>query len=265
MQDVEVKPKLRGFLDKLSRSAQSALALDYDGTLAPFRIDRFQAFPYPGVGERIRAIGASGRTRVVLISGRRAEEVRDLLGIVPPPEIWGQHGGQRLYPDGRSELVAMKDADRATLDEAKRWLRAEGLEHLAELKPQGIAVHWRGLSAKNAAGIGVRVQEAFAPLAERSGLSLLEFDGGLELRPREPNKGTAVATVRRELPPATPLAFLGDDATDEDAFRELHGTGAMTVLVRSHWRETAAEVWLRPPDELLAFLDAWLERTGGAQ
>jgi len=265
MQDVDVKAALRRFLDELSRSAHSALALDYDGTLAPFRIDRFQAFPYPGIRERIRALVASGRTRVVLISGRRAEEVRDLLGVAPPPEIWGQHGGQRLHPDGRSEMVAMKDSDRATLEEANAWLRSEGLEHLAELKPQGIAVHWRGLSAKNAAAMGARVQQAFAPLAGRSGMSLLEFDGGLELRPNEPNKGTAVATVRRELPPGTPLAFLGDDTTDEDAFRELRGTGALTALVRSEWRETSAEVWLRPPEELLGFLDAWLDRTGGAR
>lgn len=265
MLDVDVQPTLRRFLDELSRSAQSVLALDYDGTLAPFRIDRFQAFPYPGIREKIRALVASGRTRVVLISGRRAEEVRDLLGITPAPEIWGQHGGQRLHPDGRSEMVAMKASDRATLEEAKAWLRVEGLEHLAEPKPQGVAVHWRGLSAKNAAAMAARVQQAFAPLAGRAGMSLLEFDGGLELRPTEPNKGTAIAAVRRELPDGTPLAFLGDDTTDEDAFRELRGTGALTALVRREWRETSAEAWLRPPEELLEFLDAWLDRTGGAR
>ncbi len=265
MLDVDAKPSLRRFLEELRGSTQSVLALDYDGTLAPFRIDRFQAFPYPGVREKIRAIVASGRTRVVLISGRRAEEVRDLLGVAPAPEIWGQHGGQRLHPDGRSELVAMRDSDRVTLEEAKSWLRSERLEHLAELKPQGVAVHWRGLSAKNAATIGERVQEAFAPLAGRPGMSLLEFDGGLELRPTEPNKGTAIAAVRRELPAGTPLAFLGDDTTDEDAFRELRGTGALTALVRVQWRETSAEVWLRPPEELLDFLDAWLERVGAEQ
>jgi len=265
MLDVERKPGLRRFLDELSRSTHSALALDYDGTLAPFRIDRFQAYPYPGVTERIRLLTVSGRTRVVMVSGRRAEEVRDLLGVTPPPEIWGQHGGQRLYPDGRSEMVAMKEADRATLEEAKNRLRAEGMEHLTELKPQGVAVHWRGLSAKNAEGIGARVRDVFVPLADRPGMSLLEFDGGLELRPNEPNKGSAIAAVRRELPEGTPLAFLGDDTTDEDAFRALHGTGALTALVRTQWRQTSADVWLRPPEELLEFLDAWLAQAGGAQ
>lgn len=256
------KPPIPDFLKTLSRSAGCALVLDYDGTLAPFRVERLAAVPYPGVADRIRRIAASGRTRVVLVSGRPAEEVRDLLGITPVPEIWGLHGRQRLHPDGRSEILPMKDCDRETLEQAATWIQLQRLESRAELKPGSVAVHWRGLPAEEAAELRVQAQPAFEMLAKRAGMALLRFDGGLELRCAEPHKGTAVRILRRELPQGTPFAYLGDDTTDEDAFRELQGSGALTVLVRPEWRETAAEAWLRPPEQLLAFLEDWLEKIG---
>jgi trehalose 6-phosphate phosphatase len=260
MLKTDAKLAIPEFFRKLSRSASSALALDYDGTLAPFRVDRFAAVPYPGVADLIRGIAATGRTRIVLMSGRLAEEVRHLLGITPVPEIWGLHGRQRLHPDGRSDVLPMKDSDRETLEQAAAWTETQCLESLAEFKPGSVAVHWRGLAQEAAAEVRSRVEPAFGLLAGRPGMALLEFDGGVELRCSEPNKGTAVRILRSELAPNAPLAYLGDDTTDEDAFRALHGTGALTVLVRPEWRETAADLWLRPPDELVKFLAGWLER-----
>lgn len=251
------------FFNRLGRSASSALVLDYDGTLAPFRVDRFRAVPYPGVQDLIRRIRATGRTRVVMVSGRPAEEVRDLLGLTPAPEIWGAHGRQRIHPDGRSEVLPMNDSDRETLDRAAAWIGAQDLNALAEFKPGSVAIHWRGLAPDAAAEVSRRVRSSFTSLADRPGMVLLEFDGGLELRCSEPNKGTAVRVIRGELAPGAPLAYLGDDITDEDAFRALRGTGALTILVRPEPRETAAEAWLRPPDELLEFLAGWLERIEG--
>ena len=95
-------------------------------------------------------------------------------------------------------------------------------------------------------------------------MSLLEFDGGIELRVSGSDKGKAVLTVLGELDPETPLAFLGDDITDEDAFIALQSSCALTVLVRPEWRKTNAKIWLRPPEDLLDFLREWLERSGGA-
>lgn len=247
-----------------SHAPSSALVLDYDGTLAPFQVDRFQAVPWPGIPHLLRAIIATRRTRVVLVSGRKSEEVRDLLGIVPPPEVWGLHGGQRLHPDGRSELLPMKEADRDALQQAAAWIHHEGLTHLAEFKPSSVALHWRALTPQEKIALGERVHAAFEPLARSTSMSLLRFDGGLELRPSEPHKGTAVRTLLRELPPGAPFAYLGDDLTDEDAFLALHGTGALTVLVRPEYRPTAAQLWLRPPQELVEFLCLWLRRVGGA-
>jgi len=55
-----------------------------------------------------------------------------------------------------------------------------------------------------------------------------------------------------------PVAHLGDNESDEDAFRVLRDRG-LSVLARPRWRETAADLWLRPAIELSAFLHDWLQ------
>ncbi|HEX3987132.1 MAG TPA: trehalose-phosphatase [Acidobacteriaceae bacterium] len=260
----QTQPQLRAFFDRLTAHPASALALDYDGTLAPFHIDRHAAVPWPGVREAVQKILEGGQTRVVLITGRQAEEVRDLLGVTPPPEIWGVHGRQRLFPDGHTRVVPLRQSEEQGLAEATAWLQSRDYLRFAESKSGSIAVHWRGLPAEQLAILGPAVHAAFTPVAERSGMSLLEFDGGVELRPLEPNKGSAVRTFLAELRPGTPFAFLGDDTTDEDAFLALRDTDALTVLVRSDWRPTNAQLWIRPPEQLLSFLEEWASRCGGA-
>jgi trehalose-phosphatase len=91
---------------------------------------------------------------------------------------------------------------------------------------------------------------------------LAEFDGGLELRARTCTKGDAVRTIVSEVSPEVPIAYLGDDITDEDAFRVLNDRG-LTVLVRPMYRFTAAQMWLRPPGELIQFFADWVRASGG--
>jgi trehalose-phosphatase len=90
-------------------------------------------------------------------------------------------------------------------------------------------------------------------------MELLRFDGGLELRTRGCNKQHAAKAILSEMGPDSAIAYLGDDLTDEDAFAVTKPRG-IAVLVRSEYRETAADVWLRPPGELLAFMGRWRTR-----
>ena len=77
-------------------------------------------------------------------------------------------------------------------------------------------------------------------------------------------KGHAALHMLTQYPTAA-AAYLGDDTTDEDAFSVLRGR-ALTLLVRDQPRPSQAAYWLRPPEELLGFLAAWIraaERTAG--
>ena len=65
-----------------------------------------------------------------------------------------------------------------------------------------------------------------------------------------------VKAILAEYGTGGPAAYLGDDLTDEAAFRAMKGRG-LSALVRREWRETEAEIWLRPPAELKGFLAGW--------
>jgi trehalose 6-phosphate phosphatase len=259
----EVQSQFTPFLQTVAHASHAVLLLDYDGTLAPFHTRRDQAYPYPGVALLLQEIVRNGRTRVVVITGRDAEDVVPLLNVHPRPEIWGVHGLQRMNTDGSTEMPQLDERTLNGLSDADRWLGYQQLRHTAEFKAGSIAVHWRGLSENDAENLRARVLLGWRPIAEHSGLNLLEFDGGVEIRAFAADKGDAVRAFLGEISSDTPVAYLGDDNTDESAFgamleRVEQGSG-ISVLVRPLWRETAAQFWLKPPDELLDFLGLWLK------
>jgi trehalose 6-phosphate phosphatase len=254
----EAAEKLEAFFGVLRGGANPLLLLDYDGTLAPFRVNRFEARPWAGVGELLSRIQQQGRTRMVVVTGRPAGEIAPLLGLERALEVWGLHGAERLYPDGRRELESAAPAARQKLDELRELLQRDSLGGLFEDKPNAVVMHWRGASPHKAKAIEKRTRQLFEPLAQLDGLGLLEFEAGLELRVGR-DKGGAVEAILREVGDEAPVANLGDDLTDEAAFRAVRRTGnrGLSVLVRRTWRETDADIWLRPPVELKGFLERW--------
>lgn len=252
-----VKPiDVEQFMESVAQSPASALLLDYDGTLAPFCLNRQQALPYPGVTALLQEIIANGRTRVVIITGRSAREVIPLLAVDPSLEIWGCHGLERLRRDGTCETPRVEEPVLRALADADRWLRHQGLHNRAEFKTGTVAIHWRGLDEAMAAETRARVLLGWLPIAQRTPMELLEFDGGIEMRMPGLDKGDAVGTILGEIGPEIPVAYLGDDMTDERAFIAL-GTRGLSVLVRPEWRKTGAALWIRPPDGLRNFLTRW--------
>ncbi|MFZ0294686.1 MAG: trehalose-phosphatase [Candidatus Sulfotelmatobacter sp.] len=257
------KAEIQSFLQTVGRAPKSLLMLDFDGTLAPFRRDRMMVSPYPGISSLLQEIRATGKTRIVIVSGRNATEIIPLLAIEPHLEIWGCHGLQRIKVDGSVKVSALDEPTWTALLAAEEWLGSQQLQNAAEFKPGSIAVHWRGLSENKAQDIHRRVMLGWAKIAQQSGMDLLHFDGGVEIRSTKANKGVAVRTLLSEMKSPVPAAYLGDEITDEAAFATINGSG-LSILVRAEWRPTAARLWLRPPREVLDFLSRWLEVCLGA-
>jgi trehalose-phosphatase len=262
LQDRGTAIALEAFLQQIKAAEVSVLLLDYDGTLAPFHVDRSRAYPYPGVVSLLDRIVRCGKTRIIIISGRSIVELGTLLAPMNSLEMWGSHGLERQLSDGSYNCVPVSEENAASLVEAEEWVVAAKLLSSAEIKPGGIAIHWRGMPPAEARNVQALTQAGWTPLAERSGLKLLEFEAGLELRVSHPDKGDAVRSILASLDTKVPIAFLGDDLTDEDAFQVLRGRG-LTVLVRADYRETIAGAWLRPPQELVDFLERWLSNVSG--
>ena len=254
------------FLKKISASEKRVLLLDYDGTIAPFTPDRKRAFPYSGIPELLRRIMSECATRLIIVTGRPAHEIVPLLGLFPFPEIWGTYGLERLYGDGARWRCQYDESDVTeeaadALAHAEFRLDSEGLREHIEVKLAGVAVHWRGLQPAEILNIKTKTYRIMEPLTHRADLIMAEFEEGVELRLLSANKGKAVRAFLLDLEHDVPVAYLGDDTTDEDAFRALNGRG-LTVLVRAKRKFTSAQMWLRPPDELIGFFNYWIRACG---
>ena len=248
---------------RLRAAPRSVLMLDYDGTLAPFHVDRFAATPYPGVEERLVILSTIPQVRLVLVSGRSAGELHDLLRPDIRAEIWGSHGREQLRSDGTYELFALNPVQQDALDQVGLEMSALGFSETLEVKPTSLAIHWRTFEPAMQERIRTVVQSIFARIDQPDGLHLLPFDGGLEVRSTDRTKGTAVTEILSQEPGEVAVAYLGDDLTDEDAFVAV-GNKGYSILVRSEVRPSFARYWLRPPQELLEFLDAWIANSQSA-
>lgn len=245
------------FIAGIAKAPSRVLLLDYDGTLAPFHVNPQEARPYPEVVPVLEEIVRAGGTRLVIVSGRPAAELPPLLGFSERPEIWGAHGWERMEPDGTMSFEQPSEEERAGLDQASIAV-AGTTERGARLEQKlaSIAVHWRGLTEDAVAAVRDETMRAWSPYVDSGTLALLQFDGGLELRAPGCNKQHAVKAILAGTPPDAAIAYLGDDMTDEDAFRAMKARG-VSALVRAEFRPTDADVWLQPPRDLVAFLEHW--------
>lgn len=255
---------LEEFFDSLQCTQDPLLLLDYDGTLSDFRINRFNARPWAGVRELLTQVQQDNRTRLMVITGRPAGEINPMLQLDTPVEVWGLHGAEHLFADGRRELQPAPPEALAKLDELRDLLRRDSFGGLVEDKPNAVVMHWRGHTPRQIQFIERKTRSLFEPAAQVNGLSLLPFEAGIELRVGR-DKGGAIEAVIESADSGAPVTYVGDDLTDESAFCAVNTSRSphLSVLMRREWRQTNAEVWLRPPEELRWFLREWLKAVSG--
>jgi trehalose-phosphatase len=136
---------------------------------------------------------------------------------------------------------------------------------LLEEKGAAIACHYRLASRDDAraardAAIGV------ALTYQRRGAALAFIDGHevTELRPADANKGKAVSALLALRSPRPLAVYIGDDRTDEDAFRQLP-PNAITIRVGGPEQETVARYRLADPVEVRDFLTSVVETRRAAR
>ncbi len=250
----------------LAEAPRSLLICDYDGTLAPFKADKMTALPFPGVGERLEKLAALPNVTLAFVSGRPVAELITLVPLAASLEIYGSHGREHRSADGVYHLTEASRAVKQSLDAAAAELTRLGWGDALERKEASLAVHWRNLSPADQAELADTAQQVFAREVSAAGdddaLSVLPFESGMELRADDHTKAHAVEALLASTAGRDAVAaYLGDDTTDEDAFRAL-GERGLSLLVRDEPRPSFAGHWLRPPAQLLGFLDDWLRAAG---
>lgn len=237
-----------------------AVFLDYDGTLTPI-VDRPDLAVLSGsMRATVRALGE--RCPVAIISGRDRPDVEKLVGL--DNLIYaGSHGFDIASPDGRAIQRAEGEDFGTLLDEVIDRLHADldGIEGaLIEPKKSSVAVHYRLVAPADAPAVRGVVERVVAAHPE---LRIMAGKMVCEIQPRvDWDKGKAVLWLLEALnldgDDVIPF-YLGDDVTDEDAFRALTGRG-IGVFVgdktnpETH-HPTMADYIVRDPDKARQLLD----------
>ena len=227
------------------------LFLDYDGTLAPIVDDPAKAVPHPDVPGLLVELAEAHP--VVVVTGRDLAALGRLLGGAGGPRVRavGLHGVEAGWSDGTvDERAGHEHAD--ALDRLRADVPdAEGV--VVEDKGAAFAVHYRAAADADAARAALERWAEAVP----DGLATIWGKAVVELRPEGVSKGTAVAAIAAEHPDRTPV-YLGDDVTDEDAFRALQALRQTTVTVKVGDGETAAGHRLPNVDAVVGYLRRFL-------
>ncbi len=249
---------LDDFLAQVGKATEPVLMLDFDGTLAPLHEDPSAVEMYPEVRSALDAIRAQSETQLAIVSGRTIGDLQPLLDMNPMPELWGSHGMERLTVDGRYMQAPVPDDTASQIERIGHWAKGSQCVARYEIKTSGVAFHWRGATKREIEEIETAIRQKWGAVAWRYDLQLRDFDGGLEIRYARYGKAYPVRKTCGQAGPGVPVVYAGDDDTDEDAFKALRAP-SLAILVRESVRETGADVWLRPPKELVEFLGIWLK------
>jgi trehalose 6-phosphate phosphatase len=258
----------------INSPAETLIATDFDGTLAPIVDDPDMAYANP---DAVAALGRLGERvgAVVVITGRPARTVvrlgrfREAAGL-DSMIVLGQYGVER-WNAAADQYVIPPDPPEINKVEAQlpRLLDSLGLaDARIEDKGRAIAVHTRSLPDPPAAFI--TLAEPLGELAARHGLLVEQGKNVWEIRAPGTDKGTALRFIVAETG-ARLVVFAGDDLGDLAAFRavrDLASAGVRGLLVCSASNEEEAltelsDVIVDGPAGLAAWLNELAEQLEG--
>jgi len=239
---------------RIQQAQDLFLFLDYDGTLTPI-VSRPELALCPSEVKRyLEKLRDLSGIYLAIISGRSIEDVREKVGV-PGIVYVGNHGLEIENPAGRHKKILAsarkKELKRITQNLQNSLKEIPGI--LFEDKGPILSVHYRNVPQKFFTQVPQIVEAELEQWRNRwkmaSGKKVLEIRPNINF-----NKGKAVKEILKTFPCQQLLPiYLGDDQTDEDAFRVLKGQG-ISVFVGMGKLSSEADFFLKSPDEVQEFL-----------
>jgi len=242
----------RKISERVKAAGNVAIFLDFDGTLVSLRPRPEDVRVPKGVRQLLRRLARHEGVVVVIASGRRVRDLKRLIGL-KRLRYFGVHGAE---PQGGGMQLSKRT--RTALREAHGSFVREAV-HLRGVwvEPKGIsfAVHYRRAASPSV----LRARQCLLRIVGDFGdvLRILNGKEVWEVLPREiGGKWGVVEKVTGEMPEGAAIIYIGDDETDEEAFRVLPDQITVAVGKRIN---TAARYYLPSSASVLRFL-AQLEK-----
>jgi trehalose 6-phosphate phosphatase len=247
---------MRELGERVAQAPHVLLCLDYDGTLTPFAITPPRANLSPQMDRALLALADHSALSVAVVSGRNRGDMQAMVGV--PGFIYAGNHGLEISGPGYVFIEPNAAAKVETLDHLAAELSAKLHEvegALVEFKGLTISVHFRQVKHEDLDEVRRRVHSALAAASHPFVLNTGEKV--FEIRPRvDWTKANAVSWIRDRLgQPDLLTIYVGDDVSDEDAFKFLQD--GITVKVGTSG-ETAARYHLGSPGEVRKFVE-WLD------
>ena len=230
--------------------------LDYDGTLTPIVKKPHLAKLTAKQKSFLKKLAANPEVILTIVSGRKLAEVKKLVGL---PHIFyaGNHGFEIKGP-ALSKVHPKALASKPTLKKIKKALAAAAKKikgALVEDKTYTLSLHYRLVKAKDLKKLEETFKEIIAPYLKGKNIRVTHGKKVFEVRPNiDWNKGLAVRWLISKLVKGKkhiPI-YIGDDTTDEDAFKLLRKKG-VTIRV-GKFKETSAKNFLKDVNDVYKFL-----------
>ena len=242
------------------------LLSDYDGTLTPIVGRPEDAALSPGVREKLAALARRETATVGVISGRSMTDLRAMVGIAGIYYA-GNHGLEIEGPGLNfvSRPAALARATIGDLAERLETSLASVAGVIIEDKRLSLSVHYRLVDEGRVSSVKETFKRITAPLVYEDKIKVTTGKKVLEARPPiDWDKGNAVETIIWEMKSALRLkkvltVYLGDDATDEDAFEVIHHPEGLSIFVGGGNPASSAEYYLESVAEAEELLGRLLE------
>ena len=203
---------LQRALTEAAASPRLLVTSDFDGTLAPIVNNPADARPLPEAAAALEELAGLPDTVAALISGRALSVLRELSGMSDAVQAVGSHGAE--FDTGFAH--AIDTTLLADIVETLNSIAAGRPGVTVEPKLASVALHVRNASESDGVAALALAREAALSWDAHStaGKAVLEFAVIVT------DKGEAVDILRNRCA-ATAVVFLGDDVTDEKAFRRM--------------------------------------------
>lgn len=235
------------------------VCLDFDGTLAPIVDDPDAAMPTERNQDAVASLAEIPSVTTAVISGRALSDVRERIA---GPSIYAGNHGLELARGGDVSVHPVAREGAARIERLCAILEvvlAPVPNCRVENKHLTGTVHFR--SVPPAAVPTVR--RLTRDIVDRVGGNALELSPGKQILEIGPDlawgKGDAVEVIAGDESPTTAVIYVGDDVTDESAFRAVEPDG---IGIRVGGDEpSSASARVASPADVADFL-SWLGSTG---